>query len=68
MTTTRGVLYVHSAKSAMCAHVEWAVEAVLGERLQRCNTADDSLGGHAQTDCEKIPIVYFLNRSRRPRS
>lgn len=30
MTTTRGVLYVHSARSAMCSHVEWAVEAVLG--------------------------------------
>ena len=28
--TTRGVLYVHSAQSAMCPHVEWAVAGVLG--------------------------------------
>lgn len=30
MTITRGVLYVHSAQSAICPHVEWAVGAVLG--------------------------------------
>ncbi len=29
-TTTRGVLYVHSAPSALCPHVEWAVGGVLG--------------------------------------
>jgi uncharacterized protein DUF3145 len=28
--TTRGVLYVHSAHTALCPHVEWAVAAVLG--------------------------------------
>lgn len=28
--TTRGVLYVHSAPSALCPHVEWAVAGVLG--------------------------------------
>jgi hypothetical protein len=27
---TRGVLYVHSAASALCPHVEWAVGGVLG--------------------------------------
>ncbi|MBW9206383.1 DUF3145 domain-containing protein [Mumia sp. zg.B53] len=27
---TRGVLYVHSAPSAMCPHVEWAVAGVVG--------------------------------------
>jgi hypothetical protein len=26
----RGVLYVHSARSAVCPHVEWAVAGVLG--------------------------------------
>lgn len=30
MSTTRGVLYVHSAASALCPHVEWAVAGVLG--------------------------------------
>jgi len=28
--TTRGVLYVHSAPSALCPHVEWALGGVLG--------------------------------------
>jgi len=27
--TTRGVLYVHSAPSALCPHIEWAVGGVL---------------------------------------
>ena len=30
VSTTRGVLYVHSATSALCPHVEWAVAGVLG--------------------------------------
>ncbi|HYI55456.1 MAG TPA: DUF3145 family protein, partial [Microlunatus sp.] len=25
MSTTRGVLYVHAAPSALCPHIEWAV-------------------------------------------
>ena len=29
-STTRGVLYVHSAPSALCPHIEWAVGGVLG--------------------------------------
>ncbi|MCF2528523.1 DUF3145 domain-containing protein [Yinghuangia soli] len=31
--TTRGVLYVHSAPRALCPHVEWAAQGVLGVRL-----------------------------------
>jgi hypothetical protein len=27
---TRGILYVHSAASALCPHIEWAVGGVLG--------------------------------------
>ena len=30
MSTTRGVLYVHSAPSAVCPHIEWAVGGVFG--------------------------------------
>ena len=30
MSTTRGVLFVHSAPSALCPHVEWAVGGVFG--------------------------------------
>lgn len=29
-STARGVLYVHSAPSALCPHIEWAVGGVLG--------------------------------------
>ena len=32
-TATRGVLYVHSAPSALCPHIEWAVGGVLGNAL-----------------------------------
>lgn len=30
MSTTRGVLYVHSAPSALCPHIEWAAGGVFG--------------------------------------
>src|SRR5690349_12560415 len=32
-TSTRGVLYVHSAPSALCPHIEWAVGGVLGSAV-----------------------------------
>ena len=32
-STTRGVLYVHSAPSALCPHVEWAAGGVLGNAV-----------------------------------
>ena len=32
-TATRGVLYVHSAPSALCPHIEWAVGGVLGSAV-----------------------------------
>lgn len=30
MPATRGVVFIHSAPSAMCPHIEWAIGAVLG--------------------------------------
>lgn len=30
--TTRGVIFVHSAPTALCPHIEWAVGAALGVR------------------------------------
>jgi len=30
MSTTRGVLHVHSAPAALCPHIEWAVGGVFG--------------------------------------
>ncbi|PZF82964.1 DUF3145 domain-containing protein [Jiangella anatolica] len=32
--TTRGVLYVHAATSALCPHIEWAVAGALGVRVK----------------------------------
>ena len=32
-TLTRGVVYVHSTPKALCPHVVWAVESVLGTRV-----------------------------------
>ena len=32
-SATRGVLYVHSAPSALCPHIEWAVGGVLGSAV-----------------------------------
>ncbi len=31
--TTRGVIYVHSAPSALCPHIEWAMGGVLGNAV-----------------------------------
>jgi len=32
-TMTRGVVYVHSTPKALCPHVLWAIEGVLGSRV-----------------------------------
>ncbi|GAA4403378.1 DUF3145 domain-containing protein [Fodinibacter luteus] len=32
-TLTRGVVYVHSTPKALCPHIVWAIEAVLGARV-----------------------------------
>src|SRR5688572_27986371 len=32
-TLTRGVVYVHSTPKALCPHVVWAMESVLGVRV-----------------------------------
>ncbi len=32
-TVTRGVVYVHSTPKALCPHVIWAIEGVLGSRV-----------------------------------
>lgn len=34
MSTTRGFLYVHSAPSALCPHIGWAIGGVLGAPAQ----------------------------------
>ena len=31
--TTRGVVFVHSTPAALCPHITWALEGVLGQRF-----------------------------------
>ena len=31
--TTRGVVFIHSTPKALCPHIVWALESVLGQRL-----------------------------------
>lgn len=33
METTRGIVWIHSAPTALCPHIEWAVSAAVGARL-----------------------------------
>lgn len=42
---TRGVLYIHSAPSALCPHVEWAVGGVLGVAVNLEWTPQAAQGG-----------------------
>ena len=31
---TRGVVFIHSTPAALCPHIQWALEAALGTRVQ----------------------------------
>ncbi len=44
-STTRGVLYVHSAPSALCPHIEWAVGGVLGAPVNPVWTPQSAQSG-----------------------
>lgn len=33
VTSTRGVIYIHSAAAALCPHIEWAIGAALGRAV-----------------------------------
>ena len=44
-TATRGVLYIHSAPSALCPHVEWAVGGVLGVAVNLSWTPQSAQAG-----------------------
>ena len=43
--TTRGVLYVHSAPSALCPHVEWAAGGILAMPVSLSWTGQPALHG-----------------------
>ena len=44
-SSTRGVLYVHSAPSALCPHIEWAVGGVLGAPVSAAWTPQPAHSG-----------------------
>lgn len=44
-TATRGVLFVHSAPSALCPHVEWAAGGVFGNAVNLEWTPQPAQGG-----------------------
>lgn len=47
---TRGVLFVHSAPSALCAHVEWAVAGALGMPVDLSWTPQPARTGHYRAE------------------
>ena len=49
-TTTRGVLFVHSAPSALCPHIEWAVGGVLGVPITLAWTPQPAAQGTYRTE------------------
>lgn len=42
---TRGVIFVHSAPSALCAHVEWAAAGILGGKVDMAWTPQPAAPG-----------------------
>ncbi len=49
-TSTRGVVYVHSTPKALCPHILWAVEGVLGRRLSVDWTDQPAATGMVRTE------------------
>jgi hypothetical protein len=48
--STRGVLFVHAATSALCPHVEWAVSGVLASPVQMLWTPQPAASGTYRTE------------------
>lgn len=53
---TRGVLFVHSAPSALCPHIEWAVAGVLGTSINLEWTPQ-----HAQTGAQRAELSWIAD-------
>lgn len=49
-TATRGVVYVHSTPKALCPHVVWAIEGVLGARVSVHWTEQPAAPGMVRTE------------------
>ncbi|MGN6781214.1 MAG: DUF3145 domain-containing protein [Marmoricola sp.] len=55
--TTRGVLYVHSAPSALCPHVEWAAGGVLGVPVNLDRTPQPAQAGTYRAEYSWVGAV-----------
>ncbi len=53
MSTTRGVLYIHSTPSALCPHIEWAAGGVLGAPISL-----DWMGQPAERSCYRTECSW----------
>jgi hypothetical protein len=47
---TRGALYIHSAPSAMCPHLEWTINSVLGRQIDLDWTPQPAAEGLLRAD------------------
>ena len=56
-TTTRGVLYVHSAPQALCPHIQWALESVSQQRTDCVWTPQNAEPGAVRTELEWSGVV-----------
>ena len=56
-TNTRGVLYVHSAPSALCPHIEWAAGGVLGAHATLSWTPQPAQAGTYRTELSWVGEV-----------
>ncbi|HEY2724812.1 MAG TPA: DUF3145 domain-containing protein, partial [Pseudonocardiaceae bacterium] len=50
--STGGTIYVHSSPSAVCPHVEWAIAAALGTRVDLQWSAQSAAPGQLRAECE----------------
>ena len=51
MSTTRGVIYIHSAPSALRPHIEWAISGVLGAPVNLRWTNQPAAPGTLRAEC-----------------
>ena len=54
---THGLFYVHSAPSALCAHVEWAVAGVLGIPVDMAWSPQPARSGHYRAEYSWAAVV-----------
>ena len=74
MESTRGIIWIHSAPTALCPHIEWAVSAAVGSPVRfdwtsqpaepRSQRAEYSWTGEAGTGAEIASALIRCQRLR----